>query len=135
MTLNATETVTSIQRRIHLMAKEKGWYESQRTPLEMHMLMVSELAEATEEARRGTPPVYAFDHEGCPAQIDLLRSESFRMSDGTPIKPEGELIELADCVIRIMDYCESRGWDLDSAILRKIEFNATRPHRHGGKKF
>lgn len=61
-------------------AKAKGWHDKERPPLEYHMLMVSEIAEATEEARKSMPPVY--------------------VKDG---KPEGELIELADAVIRIAD--------------------------------
>jgi NTP pyrophosphatase (non-canonical NTP hydrolase) len=42
--------------------------------------------------------------------------------------------ELADCCIRIFDYCGSRKIDLEETLLKKIEFNKTRPHRHG-KKF
>ncbi|MDD3344891.1 MAG: MazG nucleotide pyrophosphohydrolase domain-containing protein [Candidatus Omnitrophica bacterium] len=42
--------------------------------------------------------------------------------------------ELADCCIRIFDYCGSRKIDLDKALRKKIEYNKTRPYRHG-KKF
>jgi len=42
--------------------------------------------------------------------------------------------ELADCCIRIFDYCGSRKIDLEKALLKKIEYNKTRSHRHG-KKF
>jgi len=42
--------------------------------------------------------------------------------------------ELADCCIRIFDYCGSRKIDLEKALLKKIEYNKTRPYRHG-KKF
>lgn len=42
--------------------------------------------------------------------------------------------ELADCCIRIFDYCGARGIDLEEALLKKIGFNKTRPYRHG-KKF
>ena len=42
--------------------------------------------------------------------------------------------ELADCCIRIFDYCGARGVDLEAALLKKIEYNKTRPYRHG-KKF
>lgn len=42
--------------------------------------------------------------------------------------------ELADCCIRIFDYCGARGIDLEKALTKKIEYNKSRPYRHG-KKF
>ncbi|MDD5561569.1 MAG: MazG nucleotide pyrophosphohydrolase domain-containing protein [Candidatus Omnitrophica bacterium] len=42
--------------------------------------------------------------------------------------------ELADCCIRIFDYCGSRKINLEEALSKKMEYNKTRPHRHG-KKF
>lgn len=42
--------------------------------------------------------------------------------------------ELADCCIRIFDYCGARDIDLEKILLKKIEYNKTRPYRHG-KKF
>ena len=43
--------------------------------------------------------------------------------------------ELADCCIRIFDYCGARRIDLQQAIKKKIRKNRLRPHRHGNKKF
>lgn len=85
-------------------AQEKGWYEPGLlpSPLERHMLMVSELAEATEKVRKGEPPMYFIDE-----------------------KPEGELIELADVLIRIADYCGFKGWDLEKAVQIKLDYNKT----------
>jgi NTP pyrophosphatase (non-canonical NTP hydrolase) len=42
--------------------------------------------------------------------------------------------ELADCCIRIFDYCGARKIDLEKALFKKIEYNKGRPYRHG-KKF
>lgn len=42
--------------------------------------------------------------------------------------------ELADCCIRIFDYCGARGIDLEKTLLKKIDYNKTRAYRHG-KKF
>ncbi|MDD4894487.1 MAG: MazG nucleotide pyrophosphohydrolase domain-containing protein [Candidatus Omnitrophica bacterium] len=42
--------------------------------------------------------------------------------------------ELADCCIRIFDYCGARGIELEKVMVKKIEYNKTRPYRHG-KKF
>jgi NTP pyrophosphatase (non-canonical NTP hydrolase) len=42
--------------------------------------------------------------------------------------------ELADCCIRIFDYCGARKINLEKALFKKIEYNKSRPYRHG-KKF
>lgn len=42
--------------------------------------------------------------------------------------------ELADCMIRVMDFCEARGIDLEKEILKKIKKNKKRKYKHG-KKF
>jgi len=49
-------------------------------------------------------------------------------------KKEDLAEELADCCIRIFDYCGARHIDLEKALLKKIEYNKSRPYRHG-KKF
>jgi NTP pyrophosphatase (non-canonical NTP hydrolase) len=43
--------------------------------------------------------------------------------------------ELADCCIRIFDFCGARGVDLEKALNKKMEKNKTRPYRHGNKKY
>jgi hypothetical protein len=108
------KTIKSWSQDIHRLSLEKGWYDPsnpERTALEFHMLFVSEIAEATEAVRTNSP--------------------SFFVSDSG--KPEGERVELADAVIRIMDYFESRGWDLETVMAAKHDYNKTRPYRHGGK--
>lgn len=44
-------------------------------------------------------------------------------------------VELADTVIRIMNYAAERGLDVSGAMIEKSAFNKTRPFKHGGKKF
>ena len=39
--------------------------------------------------------------------------------------------ELADCVIRIMDYCGGRDIDLEKILEKKIKKNKRRPYKHG----
>lgn len=56
-------------------------------------------------------------------------AEAYRNKEGD----ERIVEELADVLIRIFDLCGARNWDLEKAVLRKMEFNKTRPHRHGGK--
>ena len=74
-------------------------------------LIHAELSEALEEARAERDAVY--------------------VKDG---KPEGYGIELADAVILIASICGSMKIDLEAAIELKMEYNKTRPYKHG-KKF
>lgn len=42
--------------------------------------------------------------------------------------------EMADIIIRVLDNSRKLGVDIQSAVLRKHSYNATREHRHGGKR-
>ena len=118
-------TIDDLVHTVHAMAKDKGWYETKRSPLEAHMLMVSELSEATEEVRKGYPPMY----------IEAGDKKVTNPAEFDGAKPEGEAIELADAVIRIADYFGYRGWSLEEAIRLKVDYNKNRSYRHGGKKY
>ena len=97
-------------------AKLKGWHEQERSIGDLICLMHSELSEALEEYRNGNLPSEVYFNES------------------KPDKPEGIPVELADCVIRIFDFCGLYGIDLESVLNQKMEYNSTRSHRHGGKK-
>lgn len=103
------EVLNSLAKNVHAMACEKGWYDQPRHDLEVLCLMHSELSEACEGLRHGNPP-----DEHCP---------EFSSAE----------IELADCIIRILDTCHHKGWNIGEATVAKITYNATRPYRHGGK--
>jgi NTP pyrophosphatase (non-canonical NTP hydrolase) len=41
--------------------------------------------------------------------------------------------EMADIIIRVLDTAGFFGLDIGEAIRKKLEYNRTRPQRHGGK--
>jgi len=45
------------------------------------------------------------------------------------------VVEMADVVIRAMDFCERHNYSLAEAIIEKARYNTSRPNKHGGKKF
>lgn len=85
-------------------------------------LMHTELSEAFEEYRSGR-----FLHE-------VYFSGGFTDEDGAcypSTKPEGVPIELADCIIRILDFCGAMEIDIEEAVRIKMAYNETRPYKHG----
>jgi NTP pyrophosphatase (non-canonical NTP hydrolase) len=67
--------------------------------------------------------------------IECVRDGDYapRLSTEKPGKPEGLPSELADIVIRVGQLAHAMGIDLEEAIRVKMEHNAVRVHRHGGR--
>lgn len=98
--------------RIHATALTKGWWMTERPFMEIAALIHSEVSEAVEVYRSW----------GAPADVRVIEG-----------KPEGVPVELADGLIRILDYLEFLGVDIDAVVEQKMRYNEGRPYRHGGK--
>ena len=184
--------LTKLQKEAHAIAKEKGWWDQERSFGDLIALVHSELSEALEAYREHPNPLPPYDR-------------TFTLEKLPNGKPVGVASELADVVIRVADMAEhygeplepyveeigswpgllayeglatsfgewidvmhmalsdvSRSWhvlkdhclwvdhlarfvalaqrmaahygiDLDAAIEAKMEYNRSRPYRHGGK--
>ena len=100
-----------VQRNVHRTNRLKGWTVRGRNSGEMISLLHAELSECLEWLRHDNPK-----------------------SDHIP-EVSGAEEELADVIIRLMDFAHMRGWNIPKALFLKMEYNKTRPIRHGGKKF
>lgn len=114
-------SLVAMQAEIHEINVANGWFEDNRTTVEGHMLLVTEVAEATEAYRR-----WKTEDQTDPDWQSLAERGHF-------VKPEGLGSEYADILIRLLDQCERDGIDLQFEVDRKLAFNRTRGHRHGGK--
>ena len=119
--------INKFAKEVHQNAKDHGWWDEERSFGDIIALCHSELSEALEEYRKGRPMIYVDDYPS------LSRKEGIpKQGDGE--KPEGIAVELADCIIRILDYCGKEGIDIEALLKLKHEYNKTRPYKHGGKK-
>lgn len=120
-------------KEIHENAVNHGFWEKEPTFGEVIALCHSELSEALEEYRDERPNIYgtcSISPEHCE---HCEHSENCDLKHFNSCKPEGVAVELADCIIRIFDYCGAKGIDIEAVIRAKHEYNKTRPYKHGGK--
>lgn len=76
--------INELCKQAYEASKSKGWHEPERSPLEYHMLIVSEIAEATEDARKGTTPVFLTTKNGTMAKSsrpETSARKSLRLPD------------------------------------------------------
>ena len=119
-------------------AVEHGFWDDPKDFGTTIALFHSEVSEAFDEYRdgRGMHETYF----KCPEHGNLEPGKvSERRDDGTfrcrmcweVAKPEGIPTELADILIRVLDYVGQHKIDIVTAGNDKHAYNVTRPHKHG----
>jgi NTP pyrophosphatase (non-canonical NTP hydrolase) len=94
-------SIKELQQRIHQQNIEAGWWENPREKGTLLCLIHSEISEAMEGERKNL------------------------MDDHLPHRKMAE-VELADAVIRILDYAHAFGYDIEGAITEKLDYNRQR---------
>lgn len=120
------ESLNAMITEIHENAVTHGWWEEGRKAGEIYALIHSELSEALEEFRDDKPDIYcgAYGSDWCHIcygdtsvicpDVDCLECiEMGEESGKLPHKTEGVIVELADAVIRILDYCGMKRFQLE----------------------
>ena len=135
--------INDFAKEIHENAVAHGWWNKPREFPEVAALIHSEISEALEEWRDGKPLYYCGSESASCERAPItgkieIDGEAFLSPcpecESGSYKPEGLAVELADAIIRILDYTASAGIDIDAVIMAKHRYNKGRPYRHGGKR-
>lgn len=102
-------SMNKFAQEVHQNAVAHGWWDDPRTFGEIISLCHSELSEALEEVRANRPMMYFVETNG------FVVSD---MSERKGEKPEGISVELADCIIRVLDYFGKEELDTDALLLQ-----------------
>jgi NTP pyrophosphatase (non-canonical NTP hydrolase) len=112
-----TMKIRKAQKMAFDIAEEKGFHENRRgtgrdDALVRIALIHTEVSEAAQEIKRHWP------------ELGLQSGES--------LNAVGE--EMADIVIRVLDFCGCAGIDLERHVVEKMEKNRARPMHYGTAK-
>ncbi len=94
------ENLNKLAEHCYNEAKQVGWHDTPREDGTMLALIHSEISEALEGLRKN------------------------QMDDHLPHRPMAE-VELADALIRILDFAGMKGYDLGGAVREKLDYNRT----------
>lgn len=121
--------INRLAQEIHKNAKDKGFFDTEKNIGEMLCLIHSEVSEALEADRNNCYFNKYNYHAELVAQQPHGKDGEI-MAYKTHVKPTFEA-ELADIMIHVMDLAAFKGIDLEYHILHKMNYNASRPHKHG----
>lgn len=97
----------SVSKKVYMNAVNHGFWKEKPNDGERMALIHAEISEALEALRDGNP-----------SSSKIIEFSSLEE-------------ELADAVIRIMDYSFGMDLDIAGAIIAKIEYNQSREYMHG----
>jgi hypothetical protein len=106
------KSLNDLAKEIWDICEEKGWNQDLILG-NMVANLHTEISEAWEHIRAGNDPGDMWYDDNC--------------------KPDGFGIELADEIIRILHIAKMYNLNMDKLVKIKMDFNKTRPYRHGNK--
>ena len=122
--VNGKVEINKLVNEIHDNNVKSGWW----TNLETGESLTSKQGETP---KRNIPEMLCLIHSEISEAMEGYRKNL--MDDKLPHRSMLE-VELADAVIRIMDFSQGKNLDVDGAIAEKLNYNKTRPYLHGENK-
>lgn len=105
---------------IHKTAVEKGWWEGERDTDEIYSLFFTEISEAVEEMRKPQFEdnlgqemwcIHPVTKEPTIGYVEVETEHGIEIG-----KPEGIGVEIADAVIRVLDWMGFKGYKLEGSV-------------------
>lgn len=117
--------INNLSKKIYQANKAKGFWEDRETLPKLASLTGYE-TEVVQKAFNAQ--MLSLIHSEISEALEADRKDL--MDDKLPHR-KGLEVELADAAIRIFDMAGGLGMDLGGAIQEKLEYNTTRPFKHG----
>lgn len=136
------KALRGMQAEVREVNEANGWYESKRSFGEDVALLHSEASEMLEAYRDWGMEDHTGKDTSIPASLvaeigDVEKARQIYLeveeAEGRLPKPEGVGSEAADLLIRLLNVVDVHEIDLPWEFERKLAYNRTRTHRHGGK--
>lgn len=124
--------LNELRDEIHKNAVDHGFYEEEKVNIpERLMLIVSELGEAMEAYRREHYADIDSYEELTRVfnEHELLKANDFSLFE--KYMQDTFEIEIIDTIIRLFDLCGFLNIDIDELVKLKMQYNASRPYKHG----
>ena len=123
-----------MDKEVYQANKAKGfWKYREETPQLIRNFFPEEIAEefaiAVEKAYNAQ--AIALMHSELSEALEADRKD---LMDDKLTHRKGLEVELADAVIRIMDFSQGKDLDVGGAVIEKLNYNKTRPYLHGENK-
>jgi NTP pyrophosphatase (non-canonical NTP hydrolase) len=113
--------LAEMQQEVYENNVAHGWFDRYRAFGDDISLIHSEVSEMFEAYRSG--------ENGVMIPVKILTNSGVEIT----YNPHSVEAEAADILIRLLDTCQRYGIDLDTAFREKMNYNKTRPYRHGNK--
>lgn len=116
-------TAEELIERSHAQAVKSGWWPNGvqgRTAVEQTNNFLSEIMEAWEEYRAGRMDLWWSGHDDI---MNLGHDGLMYHIDGTPFKPEGFWVEIADLLVRLGDTMGAYKWKYQDVSIQVMDMS------------